>query len=380
MNARWLPAIAAAAFLAAASPAAAMPNFAQAYGLDCKACHTEVPALNSYGRYVQRTQYSALEGATVDKALPIWVGESVTFDSTSGPPAKPRWGNVELHADGFTGNSSDITYHIQQWLVQDNQSGGLDTAWVSYNKLLKGDGHIVIGKMPVPSPSFFGFFSDLSPFGPPEATVGEHALLLDANRWGAKFAYTPLNYVAEFGWFASEEDLSGLTDFSPAVEKGYQWRVAYANPKKPLEGGLYGNWGAFQLSTGDFDKYSAVGAYVQRDPKNGVPGFLALYQIGNDGNAGFDGDGNPLGSARSTGYSIGAYDPIFKHWENQLSLRFEGLTDGLGNVTHSGNIDYSFRVYKYLHAYVEAGLAQNSTPAWRYQLWWTTPLVYTVRK
>jgi hypothetical protein len=378
MNVRLLPMLAAAAFVAAASPAAAMPNFAQAYGLDCKACHTEVPALNAYGRYVQRTQFSALEPATVQKALPIWVGETAAYDSSAGAPYKPKFGNFEIHADGFLGN--DLTYHIQQWLVQDDQSGGLDTAWVSYNKLLNGNGHVVIGKMPVPSPSFFGFFSDLSAFGPPEAAIGEHSLLLDANRWGAKFSYTPLNYVAEIGWFGSGADLNGFSDFSPAVEKSVQWRVAYANPKKPFEAGLYGNWGSYALSTGELDRYSATGAYLQRDPKGEVPGILALYQIGNDGNAGYDESSNPLGAAHSTGYSVGLYRPIFKKWENQLSLRFEGLTDGLGTTTHSGNIDYAFRIYKYLHAFVETGLAANSTPSWRYSIWWTTPIDYTLLK
>ncbi|MBV9438853.1 MAG: hypothetical protein JOZ24_02555, partial [Candidatus Eremiobacteraeota bacterium] len=33
----------------------ALPTFAQAYGVDCSACHTSIPALNAYGRYVQST-------------------------------------------------------------------------------------------------------------------------------------------------------------------------------------------------------------------------------------------------------------------------------------------------------------------------------------
>ena len=33
------------------APAGAMPNFAQAYGVDCSRCHTAVPLLNAYGRY-----------------------------------------------------------------------------------------------------------------------------------------------------------------------------------------------------------------------------------------------------------------------------------------------------------------------------------------
>jgi hypothetical protein len=42
---------------AVTAPAMAMPPFAQAYGVQCNVCHTQVPALNTYGRYVQRTGY-----------------------------------------------------------------------------------------------------------------------------------------------------------------------------------------------------------------------------------------------------------------------------------------------------------------------------------
>lgn len=37
--------------------AQAMPPFAQANAVDCSACHTMMPALNAYGRYIQRTAY-----------------------------------------------------------------------------------------------------------------------------------------------------------------------------------------------------------------------------------------------------------------------------------------------------------------------------------
>jgi hypothetical protein len=38
----------------------ATPVFAQAYGLQCTACHTQMPMLNAFGRYIQRTGYAAL--------------------------------------------------------------------------------------------------------------------------------------------------------------------------------------------------------------------------------------------------------------------------------------------------------------------------------
>ena len=45
-----IAAAAAAGLMAGLRPAAAMPPFAQAYGVKCTVCHTMVPALNTYGR------------------------------------------------------------------------------------------------------------------------------------------------------------------------------------------------------------------------------------------------------------------------------------------------------------------------------------------
>ena len=51
--------VSAVVVLAMSKPAQAMPNFAQAYGIKCSECHIQIPALNAYGRYVQRTGYGA---------------------------------------------------------------------------------------------------------------------------------------------------------------------------------------------------------------------------------------------------------------------------------------------------------------------------------
>src|SRR5579864_1206582 len=65
-------------------PAMAMPVFAKAYGLQCSACHTMVPALNAYGRYVQRTGYASLNRDVLKEHSPFWIGEQVNGDSTGG--------------------------------------------------------------------------------------------------------------------------------------------------------------------------------------------------------------------------------------------------------------------------------------------------------
>ena len=161
----------------AVRPTQAMPPFAQAYGMDCQVCHTVVPALNAYGRYVQRTGYASLDSATIHHAMPIWIGESPFYDSED--PKEPhqlQWGNLSVHAAGYIGN--DWTFHVQ--LDHASRSPGpLDTMWVTYNNLFHRDGHLFVGKIEAPAPSPYSQFFDLAAFNTPAITVGEHPYLTD---------------------------------------------------------------------------------------------------------------------------------------------------------------------------------------------------------
>jgi hypothetical protein len=226
------------------TPTSAMPTFAQAYGVDCGTCHTFVPALNAYGRYIQRTAYSTLNPEAMKRVIPVWIGWNTSYDTQD--PASPhqvKAGNVALHAAGTFGSASDFTYHAHQWVVQTEQPGGVDTLWVTYNNLLHRNGHLFAGKIESPGPSPFSQWFDVSSFATPALTVGEHTWQNDANRWGAKFAYVHNVVNVEFGYLGSDQDLNGVTDFIPQNGKTFQWRVAYAQPTKPVEIGLYGNVG-----------------------------------------------------------------------------------------------------------------------------------------
>src|SRR5579872_136455 len=91
----------------------AMPTFAQAYGFDCKVCHTEVPSLNAYGRYVQRTMYGALDPTAYKKENPIWLGETIAYGSNAAPPTQA--GNFAIHAAGVYQN---WTFHAPMGLAK----------------------------------------------------------------------------------------------------------------------------------------------------------------------------------------------------------------------------------------------------------------------
>ena len=75
--------------LAMRRPAAAMPNFAQAYGIKCSECHVQIPALNAYGRYVQRTGYAGLNPHVLQRESPVWLDYPVSY--TQQTPNAASW-------------------------------------------------------------------------------------------------------------------------------------------------------------------------------------------------------------------------------------------------------------------------------------------------
>lgn len=170
------------------------------------------------------------------------------------------------------------------------QAGGLDTLQLQYSNshLFNGDVHFFAGKLsalPVPRP--FSNGGDLAPFASAELTVGEHMYQSDMMRWGGSVSSVRPRFYAQVGWFGSNADLGGATDYGNNTDKTVQWIAAHADASKPFEAGLYGMVGSFPLVEGGVDHYNTIAAYVQRDPgPNYVPGFFATYQLGNDGNPG----------------------------------------------------------------------------------------------
>lgn len=373
--------------ITAGAQAYAMPPFAKAYGVACSTCHTAVPALNAYGRYVQRTGYASLNQDVIKTVTPVWIGEQVNGDSTGGvsniaPGHTSSFGNLAIHGAGYL--APNWTFHVQQWLLESDDTGGtLDTAWVTYNNLFHRDGHLFVGKYEAPAPSPFSQFFDISAFSTPEITVGEHVYQLDGNRWGTKLAYVHGALDAEAGWLLSGNGMITASDFgsSPGTDKTFQWKLASAHADQPLEVGAYGSIGSYVVSTGDVDRYNSVAAYLQRDPQpHAVPGIFAIYQIAHDSNPGLDANGNQLRSTSSKAMTLELYEPLFNRGA-VLGVRNEFTDDELGTLRHSQNVDFTFNMphMPYLHGYVEAGLGANSTapssgPTWRWMLWWTTPI------
>lgn len=367
-------------------PSVAMPPFAQALGLQCSACHTIVPSLNAYGRYIQRTGYASLDRNALAKALPVWIGEAVNYNSTAGAgTGTPRYsfGNLAFHAVGYV--APDITYHAQQFLTSSDQAGGVDTLWLTYNNLFHHEGHLFVGKILSAAPSPYSQNADLDGPMASSTLVGEHAWgATYGNRWGTRMAYVRGALDAEAGYYLASSDLNGATDFGPG-DKTVQWKLAYALPTKPYEFGAFGSFGTTPVSTNSgIDRYRSGALYAQVDPgEHGRPGLLAIYQAQFDNNPGIGQDGTPLGPTSSRGASFEIFQPFFQHGL-MLSLRHDFNDSGAGGPVTNGNaINMAFNVPRiaYLHGYVEANVGSNSAlsgassgPTFKGMLWLTIPI------
>lgn len=375
-----------------AQRANAMPPFAQSYGVDCNTCHTMVPALNSYGRYIQRTGYAGLDFHVLKSTSPFWISERVRGKSTGSldrlrPGFKVTSGNVSVDAVGAFGPG--WTYRIEQSLYSNNLGGGMmSRAWVGYSNIFKGHGHVSIGKLDPAVPSSFLGWQDMTGLtGSVGMTVGKHKYAFTSARWGARFDYDTENISAGISWSTGSSALIYAGDFSvaPGTDRMLDWDIAYGSPYKPFEAGIYGSVGGYVVSTKYLDRYHAVGFYAQRDPWRGFPGVYGYYQIDNDSNPGVAPNGSPKNAlpyaVASHSYAVEIYEPFFN---DNIMLGWRPLEitqSGTGPITRYGNVDFAARIphMPYLFFNAEASFGGSSAapfgrPTWQWGFRWAGPL------
>lgn len=322
-------------------PASATPVFGQAIGgkpgMNCQLCHTMVPQLNAYGRYVQNTYFSGFSYQAMKGVAPFWIKEEIKGDSNRGQDPKATSDTVSIgnwlaDANGFAGPK--VTYRVEQELYSDNQGGGsLGIAWVAYNGLLNDNGHVAVGELYPAEPSFIRNPIDVGcGFYIRHFVIGTHVYNFVNSRWGGEFHYVKGWLDAEIGAGYGGGSLISASTFSlaPGTDRATQWKIAYAPANHPLEFGAFGTQGNFILrgSTGAVDRYNMVSEYVQRDPYNGVPGLFAYDMTTFDSNPGIP----KYLDTYNRDDAIEIYDTFLKGAVS-LSLRNE-FSSRLGVATH----------------------------------------------
>jgi hypothetical protein len=391
--------------------ALATPVFAQAYGLNCTACHTQMPALNAFGRYIQRTGYAAMNPKALSHAIPVFIFDiGTSYVHQTGQPAVDDRINGPFHNTVLQANSAigpDFTYKVEQLLLAQGQAGFLDQAWVGYHNLLNHHGHLFVGKLAALNLEEFGAPSvlyDVNDAGGdrlPGVAVGAHNYLLDygEGRWGTKFSFVEgktLAQVAYLGNGTGASSFGDAYDFSRASDKTLQWKVAYADPAKPWEIGVFGESGALGFSGSAIapglhvDDYTVVAPYISKDPRPGSPGFRFEYSTATDGNPGYAASGDPIAPPRPVGsttssWMIGsAYQMVFHdrgmvnltyyHTNQALSeTGFTGLVQRTGPVS-GGGPGFSYAFSPYIRTYTVLYSAQNQRPTFAIKMWFSPPL------
>jgi hypothetical protein len=236
----------------------------------------------------------------------------------------------------------------------------------------------------------------------PNVAVGDHNYLPDymGGRWGARFNYVggkTLVQATYLGNGTRESSFGDAYDFSRAANKSFQWRVAYADPAKPWELGVFGESGATGFSGSAIlpgvhvDHFDVVTPYVNKDPRPGSPGFRVEYAFATDSNPGFEAPANtrtaglqkvgPTGSSWIIGsayqmvlHDHGMVNVTYYHTNQALSeTGFTGLVKPVGPQTGVGP-GFSYAINSYVRLYTAVYVAEDQRPAFSINMWLTPPL------
>ena len=350
-------------------PAQAYPIFSQALGVNCSMCHTMVPELNAYGRYLQRTFYAPLTQPALKKTFPAFVWYQFAGNNVGNARGAANPGTKDFLAStlyiyfvGLMGAGSDFSYRVENPLVTNNaavnQSTGPETMWAAYNDLFHGYGHLQAGMdYPGPVPSFLANPSDYeNAFQLRHLTIGTHGYNLINKRLTLRFDYEEGPIDLEVAWRGGTTNpiAGGPNDFSIAAgsDKTFpQWKVAYAPPNRPFEFGAFGSAGTYytKLPGTPADAYYNYGPYFQLDPgwvgKN-TPGVMAFFQWGHDSNPGTPTFGTIApGGPYYTDGAIELMQPVFKG-AAVVTVRNEFISNGLGVSTHYWSTGTSFQPFR----------------------------------
>ena len=352
-------------------PAVAIPVFANGQGgVNCGLCHTAVPYLNSYGRYVLMTNFTRgfnkhlqmVQSSSLPAALEMTV-------NTSNPPA-PMLPSVSVAiaqflSGGFIGPK--VSYFASVPVVTGGfPASSIDQIWGAYNGFSHGNGSLQIGRFP--TPVFAPWTSQtlsISGYGTATLPVGMNGSTLADNRWGA--SYTQLGHL---GLIGNVSYLRGNDPIERAFRSGAEgtaWAASlqYLSPESRWSGGFAGLHGSYLLPSGANDPYTRAAALASYSGDR--------YQLTAMGTVGHDNspnDGAPP-SASSHGISFESIYGITS-WLH-VDLRYEHTDDGLGNSTVNYISAAAFSVRPNLVLTVENLASIGKRPTQKYQLLWAGP-------
>ncbi len=371
----WIPALSTTIFLAwslgAPKSALAIPVFANGQGgVNCALCHTAVPHLNSYGRYVLMTNFSRGLNKHLqmmqNRSLPVAL--EVTANASNQPdPMLPAIHSalVQFLSGGFIG--PNVSYFASVPVVTGGfPAKAVDQVWVAYNGISNGNGSVQIGKFP--TPIFAPWTSQslsLSGYGFASLQVGLNGSTIADNRWGA--SYTQFGHLGLIGNVSYLEGTGPVERAFRSAGEGTAWTgsVQYLSPESKWSGGIAGLSGSYPLPSGAKDRYTREAALASYSGDR--------YELIAMGIAGQDNNPNDGASPSANSHGV-SFETIYapQSWLH-VDLRYEHTDDGLGNLTVNYILAAAFNVRPNIILTVEDLASVGKGPALKYQLLWAGP-------
>ncbi|MHB8146039.1 MAG: hypothetical protein ACYDGM_02100 [Vulcanimicrobiaceae bacterium] len=352
-------------------PALAIPVFANGQGgVSCSLCHTAVPNLNSYGRYVLMINFSRGFNKHLqmvqNRSLPVALEVTANASNPSVAGLSGVYsGLVQFLSGGFIGPKVSYFASIPV------ETGGLpanalDQVWAAYNGFAHGNGSLQIGKFP--TPIFAPWTSQslsLSGYAPVSLHVGLNASTLADNRWGA--SYTQVGHRGLIGNVSYVEGTGPIERAFRSAGEGTAWTgsIQYLSPESRWSGGIAGLTGSYPLPSGASDRYTREAALASYSGDR--------YELTAMGIAGQDKNSNDGASPSASSHGVSVetiYSPL--SWMH-LDLRYEHTNDGLGNSTVDYVADAAFNLMPNIVLTLENLASIGKTPAMSYQLLWAGP-------
>lgn len=341
--------------------ARAIPVFANGQGgVSCQLCHTAVPQLNRYGRYLLATNFSR----GLNKHLQMLGNRrdpiAVELTANASHPSLPMLPSVTSDVDqflsaGFLGSS--VSYFASMPVVSGGfPSKSVDQVWVAFNGFSHDTGSLQIGRFA--TPMFAPWMSQslsLSGYGIASLPVGMNASTISDNRWG--LSYTQLGHL---GTVANVSYLRGAGE-------GAAWTGSwqYISPESRFSGGVAAMSGYYPLPSGARDRYERATALVAYNGNR--YSLMGMGMLGRDANPN-DAIG---GTAASRGVSFESiYGP--RPWLH-VDFRYEHLNDGLGTQTENYISDVAFSLQPNIVLTLENYASAGASSTMKYQLLWAGP-------
>lgn len=355
----------------AARAALAIPVFANGQGgVSCALCHTTVPQLNSYGRYVLMTNFSR----GLNKHLQIMQNRSlpVALETTANASSQPvamlpgvYSALVQFLSGGYAG--SDVSYFASVPIETDGfPADAVDQVWAAYNGFSHGNASFQIGKFP--TPIFAPWMSQplsLSGYALVTLPVGLNGSTSGDNRWGASYTQ-----IGRLGLIGNVSYLGGSGPIERAFNtagEGTAWTgsLQYLSPESRWSGGVAGLIGSNPLPSGENDRYAREMALASYGADRYE--VTAMGLLGQDSSP--NGGASPVTNSR--GFSLETIYGILP-WL-RFDVRYEHTDDGLGTSTTNYISDVAVSLRPNVIMTVEDRSSAGTKATLNYQLLWAGP-------